>query len=476
MTDTADADLVARSLAGDRDAFSQIVVRYQNLICSLAYGILGNLGESEDAAQETFIVAWKRLRHLREPAKLRAWLCGIVHNRAHDSLRRDRREAAADAEPLEAAQHFAAPGDLPSEAVIGREEQAILWRALHRVPAIYREPLILFYREHNSIERVAAALELTPDAVKQRLSRGRKMLQDEVSSFVEEALRQSSPGETFTSSVMGALPVGPTLALAAASKGAAAKSGGLLAAAPGAFAWLGGAILGVAAQAMIIRVSPSPREKRGKIMWFSAVWFFVLVASASHPALRWLAQRDGWSESSVMLATAVNWWLYAMALATVGIVAFRWVFAVRKEEAQRSGEPIPPPPGSVGRGLFFTLAVYGANIYWLIALACKAQDLISAAAVLAGTVLLIVLHFRRLPGKNRDEALRVHASQVMLTWGLILLTLNVRLDHWLAAMRGVDLAAFRALFPAWIVPGLTVAFLAWVAALLGLTRPAAAKV
>src|ERR1700761_2236682 len=126
----ADSDLVARSLGGDREAFSQIVVRYQTLVCSLAYNVLGNLGESEDAAQETFIVAWKRLRHLREPSKLRAWLCGIVHNRARDCVRRDGREAAAGAESLDVVQEVAAPEALPSELAIGEEEQAIMWRAL----------------------------------------------------------------------------------------------------------------------------------------------------------------------------------------------------------------------------------------------------------------------------------------------------------------------------------------------------------
>jgi hypothetical protein len=54
-----DTELVSRSLAGDRDAFSRIVSRYQTLICSLAYSRIGNLGQSEDVAQETFITAWK---------------------------------------------------------------------------------------------------------------------------------------------------------------------------------------------------------------------------------------------------------------------------------------------------------------------------------------------------------------------------------------------------------------------------------
>src|SRR6476661_7472695 len=94
----SDTELVSRSLAGDRDAFSRIVSRYQTLICSLAYSRIGNLGQSEDVAQETFITAWKHLRHLREPAKLRSWLCGIVRNRVYKTLRREGREPLHDAQ------------------------------------------------------------------------------------------------------------------------------------------------------------------------------------------------------------------------------------------------------------------------------------------------------------------------------------------------------------------------------------------
>ena len=68
-------------------------------ICSLAYSRIGNLGQSEDIAQETFITAWKHLRLLREPGKLRAWLCGIVPNRIYKTLRREGREPSSDAQP-----------------------------------------------------------------------------------------------------------------------------------------------------------------------------------------------------------------------------------------------------------------------------------------------------------------------------------------------------------------------------------------
>src|SRR5215831_3598174 len=228
--DTTDAELVSRALSGDREAFNQIVVRYQTLICSLAYNGLGNLGQSEDVAQETFITAWKRLGHLREPGKLRGWLCGIVRNLVLKSLDRDGREPARNAETLEAVDESPATHSLPSEEAISKEEEAILWRSLQNIPSLYREPLILFYREHRCIETVAEELGLSVDAVKQRLSRGRGLLQQEVQAFVEKTLRRTAPNQRFSGAVLAALPAAPAASagLGAAGKGAAAAKSGLL--------------------------------------------------------------------------------------------------------------------------------------------------------------------------------------------------------------------------------------------------------
>src|SRR5450631_547412 len=89
-----DASLVARSLAGSRDAFGRIVSRYQSLICSVAYSATGSISHSEDLAQETFLAAWKDLRSLREPERLRPWLCGIARNVVQNSRRRESLEPA----------------------------------------------------------------------------------------------------------------------------------------------------------------------------------------------------------------------------------------------------------------------------------------------------------------------------------------------------------------------------------------------
>jgi RNA polymerase sigma factor (sigma-70 family) len=232
--ETSDAELVTGSLTGNREAFSQIVTRYQTLICSLAYSGTGSLSQSEDLAQETFVAAWRQLGNLREPHKLRSWLCQIARNLTFDTLKQQGREPSHAAAALETAAESPAPGPLPFDQAISNEEQAILWRSLERIPDLYREPLVLFYREHQSIEAVAQNLELTEDTVKQRLSRGRKLLHEQVLAFVEGALERTSPGKVFTLGVLAALPAislsakAATLGATAAKGSAAAKTASVL--------------------------------------------------------------------------------------------------------------------------------------------------------------------------------------------------------------------------------------------------------
>jgi len=125
-TDSDDVSLVGASLNGDREAFGQIVTRYQSLIASLAYSATGSLSQSEDLAQETFVAAWKELRALQEPDRLRAWLCGIVRRTTANALPRQHRDPTHEAAPLESVMEPHAPDTIPVERAIDREEQAIL--------------------------------------------------------------------------------------------------------------------------------------------------------------------------------------------------------------------------------------------------------------------------------------------------------------------------------------------------------------
>ena len=81
--------------------------------------------------------------------------------------------AADSAATLDAASAVPADEPGPAESALSREEETVVWRTLEQIPETYREPLILFYREDQAVAEVAAALDLSEDAVKQRLSRGR---------------------------------------------------------------------------------------------------------------------------------------------------------------------------------------------------------------------------------------------------------------------------------------------------------------
>ncbi|HEY1719021.1 MAG TPA: RNA polymerase sigma factor [Verrucomicrobiae bacterium] len=248
-----DTDLVSESLSGNRDAFGHIVSRYQSLVCSLAYSATGNLAASEDLAQETFVTAWKQLAGLREPEKLRAWLCGIARNLINNFLRKQGREPSHRAESLEQISESHSPEPLPAEQAISNEELTILWRSLERIPEIYREPLVLFYREHQSIQAVAQNLELSEDAVKQRLSRGRKLLHEEVLAFVEGALARTNPGHAFTLGVLATLPA-LTISAKAAIVGTTAAKGGATATGAGLIGLLGAILCPLLAFLNLFRV------------------------------------------------------------------------------------------------------------------------------------------------------------------------------------------------------------------------------
>ncbi|MBI5396269.1 MAG: RNA polymerase sigma factor [Verrucomicrobia bacterium] len=230
-----DAQLVARSLDGDAEAFGKIVGRYQTLVCSLAYSACGNVHLSEDLAQDTFIAAWRDLRDLREPTKLKSWLCGIARNVVNNSLRQQQRTPTSQADALDDSLAYSTAAVTPRDYVMSQQEEAIVWRALRELPESYREPLVLYYRHGESAAAVADALDLSQDAVNQRLSRGRAMLAEQVSRLVQTTLRHSGPTQAFTLGVVAALPMlatsvsAGTVAATAAKGGATAKAAGWLA-------------------------------------------------------------------------------------------------------------------------------------------------------------------------------------------------------------------------------------------------------
>jgi RNA polymerase sigma factor (sigma-70 family) len=297
----SDAELWRLVRQGSAPAFEAVVRRYQSLVCAVAYSSYGDVTLSEDIAQETFWVAWRERATLAQAASLRSWLCGIARNLANHARRRAARAAEAAA-PLEAVAEPATPTQGPAEEAASREMESLVWQTLEQIPETYREALVLFYREQQSVAEVAAALELSEDAVKQRLSRGRGMLRERVAELVGETLQRSRPGRAFTVAVMAglaALSAGTKTAVAGAGaagtgaalsgaagptlKAAVGLSGGALG---GALGMLGGVAGGWLGTWLPAQLAPTRRERDNllrtgrRMLLVSGLFMAALVAGA----------------------------------------------------------------------------------------------------------------------------------------------------------------------------------------------------
>ncbi len=202
---THDVALLKSCFQGHTESFEVLVGRYQSLVCAITFGATGSIELSEELAQETFLLAWKNLGQLKDLAKFKSWLCRIAQNVIHNWRRSDQRDVVIQAAPLEAVDSVSTAYPAPEEIAIQQEQQIVVNQALERIPDHYRLPLILFYREDKSIREVASLIGLNENATRQRISRARGLLKNQVAAMVETTLAKSKPGKAFTAGVVASL-------------------------------------------------------------------------------------------------------------------------------------------------------------------------------------------------------------------------------------------------------------------------------
>lgn len=180
-----DRRLVLLARDGDHAAFSDLVRKYSGVVRALVRARLRRPDEAEDAAQDVFLLAWRRLPSLAEPERFAGWISTIAVNRALEVLRRaDRRRTAS----LEAAEVDPPDPRAPTagEAPLEREEEsARMLRFLGQLDERTQTVLILRFREGRQVKDIAASLGENPPAVAMRISRGLRRLR---------ALMEGGPG------------------------------------------------------------------------------------------------------------------------------------------------------------------------------------------------------------------------------------------------------------------------------------------
>lgn len=213
----SDDELVRRSLAGEPHAFAELVAKHQRLVFGVALSAARDIAQAEDVAQEAFVEAWRDLPQLRDPARVGSWIAGIARNLARTWKRHTARRQTRETAVLGTVPELAPS---PLDRALDRETQSMVHAALARIPAAYREALVLFYVQGRSVAGVASGLGITEELARQRLSRGRKALRASLEARVEGALEQLGPSKGFIATVMVAVTA------ATARKAAAAGSAG----------------------------------------------------------------------------------------------------------------------------------------------------------------------------------------------------------------------------------------------------------
>jgi RNA polymerase sigma-70 factor, ECF subfamily len=185
----SDANLIERAATGDLEAFNQLVLRYQNLAYSHAYGMLGNPAQAEDATQESFIKAFQAINTFRG-ASFRAWLLKIVTNSAYDVLRRSHRHPTQpllpedeNGEELESAAWLVDPSADVQEVVEQHELSQQVYQALGELPEAFRSVLTLIDVNEMDYTEAAQALNIPLGTVKSRLARARLQMQQKLKTI-----------------------------------------------------------------------------------------------------------------------------------------------------------------------------------------------------------------------------------------------------------------------------------------------------
>lgn len=169
---------VQAALSGDQSAFADLMTRYQSAVFNMAYRMLGDPTEAEDATQEVFVRAWNQLRTFQIERRFSTWLLSIASHLCIDLLRRRKPSAPLDGVAL----YVPSDAPEPDELALQSEQRRMVQALLNTLPEKYRTVTVLRYYNDLSYDEIARATGLTESAVKTQLHRARRMLAEQLTA------------------------------------------------------------------------------------------------------------------------------------------------------------------------------------------------------------------------------------------------------------------------------------------------------
>lgn len=162
MDDRSDESLVTCCWQGDKNAYASLVKRYYRIVFAVCLGVLGNVHNAEDIAQDAMLRGFLKIQQLRNGGKFETWILRIAKNLCFDFARRQKR-----IKPL-SDQVKKSPGE--------HSENLDLQQSIRRLPLELREPLVMYYFDGKSTKIIGEKLGISPSGICRKIRKARKEL------------------------------------------------------------------------------------------------------------------------------------------------------------------------------------------------------------------------------------------------------------------------------------------------------------
>ncbi|MFC1734491.1 sigma-70 family RNA polymerase sigma factor [Candidatus Hydrogenedentota bacterium] len=202
----SDEELIAKVLAGEERLFAQLVERYSGFVWALCLSYVHNHSDCEDLVQDVFLQSYRRLDTITNRKAFAGWLRQVARRQCLQWLRRAKKNDEKSLKYRESS--VVNDAATPEEHMLREEHYRVLLAKMGTLPRKYREALLLYHAEGNTVARSAELLGISPSAMKKRLQRGRTMLKERVGADIKPALASERHSNKLNGKILATIPFG----------------------------------------------------------------------------------------------------------------------------------------------------------------------------------------------------------------------------------------------------------------------------
>ena len=184
----SDTEIISRVLAGESNAFAELVKRYQNYVFTLALRFTHHREDAEEVAQDIFVKAYRSLADFRGTAKFSTWLYTIVYTTSVTFLRKKKLTTTSIDDEGTFLQLENTNGGFQANLIEQKSKNKSLNEAISMLSADDAQIITLFYKAEQSLEEIGTILGIEPNTVKVRLHRARTRLKEKLKLYLQDEM------------------------------------------------------------------------------------------------------------------------------------------------------------------------------------------------------------------------------------------------------------------------------------------------